>query len=136
MTSSCMKINCQNPTRAFNDFCALHEPTPLGVTEEYTGGSVSYYQVSVKDPVNTSLVGYVAECSDIIEALNMSFAEGNAFKAIWRSCAARSLGLKKKGYTDGLYDAEKVVFYGERMVIMAERLAETLLENPTPLQPN
>lgn len=46
----------------------------------------------------------------------MSYAEGNAFKAIWRRCAARTLGVKKRGYTDGLYDAEKVEFFGSRMV--------------------
>ncbi|MNQ61504.1 hypothetical protein D3C85_758190 [compost metagenome] len=45
----------------------------------------------------------------------MNYAEGNAFKAIWRRCAAR-MGLSKRGYEDGLYDAEKVVFFGERMV--------------------
>ena len=31
-------------------------------------------------------------------------------------CAARTLGAKKRGYTDGLYDAEKVAFFGARMV--------------------
>lgn len=46
----------------------------------------------------------------------MSYAEGNAFKAIWRLCATRTLGPKKRGYTDGLYDAEKVAFFGARMV--------------------
>jgi hypothetical protein len=50
----------------------------------------------------------------------MNYAEGNAFKAIWRSCAARNLGLAKDGYKDGLYDAEKVVFFGKRMVEQAK----------------
>ena len=82
---------------------------------EYTGGPVSYYKVHIPNP--TSLPAhYTAECNDIIEALGMSFAEGEAFKAIWRTCAARTLGMAKKGYTDGLYDAEKVAFYGQRMV--------------------
>jgi len=82
--------------------------------EEYTGSSVSYYKVKVEKPT-TIAESYEAECNDIIEALNMNYAEGNAFKAIWRKCAAR-LGKSKKGYTDGLYDSEKVVFFGERMV--------------------
>jgi hypothetical protein len=82
---------------------------------EYTGGSVSYYRVKVAKPTSEDLPAYEAECNDIIESLRMSYAEGNAFKAIWRMCAAR-LGKSKKGYTDGLYDAEKVEFFGKRMV--------------------
>ena len=83
---------------------------------EYTGGSVSYYRVTVGRPTSEELGPYTAECNDIIEALGMNYAEGNAFKAIWRRCAARTLGKAKAGYKDGLYDAEKVVFFGERMV--------------------
>lgn len=82
---------------------------------EYTGGSVSYYQVRVTN-ATSGQDAYTAECNDIIEALGMTYAEGNAFKAIWRRCAARTLGLSKAGYKDGLYDAEKVVFFGQRMV--------------------
>ena len=82
---------------------------------EYTGGSVSYYKAPVAAPLSGG-APYVAECNDIIEALGMTYAEGNAFKAIWRLCAARTLGAKKRGYTDGLYDAEKVAFFGARMV--------------------
>ena len=89
------------------------------MTKEYTGGSVSYYKVHVSNP--TTIVGeYDAECNDIIEALGMNYAEGNAFKAIWRSCAARSLGLSKQGYTDGMYDAEKAQFFSGRMVEQAK----------------
>lgn len=82
---------------------------------EYTGGSVSYYRVQITSPTSGS-DAYQAECNDIIEALGMNYAEGNAFKAIWRKCAARTLGKAKAGYEDGLYDAEKVVFFGQRMV--------------------
>ena len=84
-------------------------------TAEYTSGSVSYYKAPVAAPLS-GCAPYVAECNDIIEALGMTYAEGNAFKAIWRLCAARTLGAKKRGYTDGLYDAEKVEFFGARMV--------------------
>lgn len=88
-------------------------PAPPEDTREYTGKSVNYYKVDITNP--TSLIDpYVAECNDIIEALNMTYAEGNQFKAIWRSCAARTLGLSKKGYTDLKYDAEKAVFFAER----------------------
>lgn len=83
---------------------------------EYTGGSSSYYSLEVK---NTTSGGpaYMAECNDIIEALGMNFAEGNAFKALWRRAAQRTLGKVKKGAdADGLYDAEKVEFFGKRLV--------------------
>lgn len=87
--------------------------------KEYTGGSVGYYSVPVPRPTTQGRPAYMAECNDIIEALGMNYAEGNAFKAIWRSCAAR-LGKSKDGYRDGLYDAEKVVFFGKRMVEQAK----------------
>lgn len=92
------------------------EKQATNVNKEYTGGSVSYYTVQVKQPTNKNLPPYAAECNDIIEALGMNYAEGNAFKAIWRSCAARNLGKGKDGYKDGKYDAEKVVFFGQRML--------------------
>ena len=85
------------------------------MTKEYTGGSVSYYRVKITHPTKIA-APYEAECNDIIEALGMTYAEGNAFKAIWRKCAARTLGVSKAGYSDGLYDAEKVEFFGRRMV--------------------
>lgn len=90
--------------------------------KEYTGGSVSYYSVAVPNPT-TGSNPYTAECNDIIEALGMNYAEGNAFKAIWRMCAARQ-GRSKQGYKDALYDAEKVVFFGARMVEMAKASKE------------
>lgn len=89
--------------------------------QEYTGGSVSYYRVTVSDPTSADLQPYEAECNDIIESLGMTYAEGNAFKAIWRKCAARTLGKVKQGYKDGLYDAEKVEFFGARMVAVSRR---------------
>ena len=86
------------------------------MAEEYTGGSVSYYAVDINRPLDEKADPYKAECQDIIDALGMDFNEGCAFKAIWRRAAARNLGLRKKGYDDGLYDAQKVEFYGARMV--------------------
>lgn len=88
----------------------------MKTNDEYTGGSTTYYQVEITHPINEQAQPYTAECQDIIDALGMTFNEGNAFKALWRRCAARTLGKSKRGYTDGLYDAEKVVFYGERLV--------------------
>lgn len=79
---------------------------------EYTGGSVSYYKIRIENPT-TAPEPYTAECNDIIEALGMDYAEGNAFKAIWRACAARK-GMLKKGYDSPKYDWEKVKFFAER----------------------
>jgi hypothetical protein len=94
------------------------------MSNEYTGSDVNYYVVEVAQPKR--MRPYAAECEDIIEALGMTFAEGCAFKAIWRSCAARSLGLTKKGQDEhGVYDAEKVIYYGGRMVAQRKRLAGT-----------
>lgn len=85
---------------------------------QYTGGSSDYYKVFVTNPTTLG-EPYWAECNDIIEALSMDFAEGNAFKAIWRKAKARQ-GVKKKGYDNGVYDSEKVVFFGERMLVKAK----------------
>lgn len=108
-----------------NGPCALHPhyaPAPYmpvsglpgAPIAEHTGGPVSYYLVAVTNP-NQGSTAYMAECGDIIEALGMNFNEGNAFKAIWRSAAARTL-KKLKHAGDPVYDAEKVVFYGQRML--------------------
>ena len=86
--------------------------------DQYTGGSSNYYKVFVKNPT-TLEEPYEAECNDIIESLKMTFAEGNAFKAIWRKAKARQ-GVKKKGYDNGVYDSEKVVFFGQRMLVEAK----------------
>lgn len=87
---------------------------------EKTGGDVNYYLVDIKDPKR--LEPYKAECEDIIEAMQMSFAEGNLFKALWRSCASRTLGLHKEGQdAEGIYDAEKMVYYANRVLVQRKR---------------
>lgn len=91
------------------------EPIVAKDTREYTGNSVSYYRIPVVDPTTPKVEPYVAECNDIIESLGLNYAEGNVLKAIWRIAAARK-GLSKRGYTDGVYDAEKIVFFGNRIL--------------------
>ncbi len=97
-------------------------PSPDQVGEK-SGGNVNYYLVEVIRPKRPEFKLYVAECEDIIEALQMTFAEGCAFKALWRSCAARTLGKKKAG-GDEVYDAEKLVYYSNRVLVARQRAVE------------
>jgi hypothetical protein len=90
-----------------------------------TGGSSDYYKARIHSPT-TAPLPYIAECNDVIEALQMNFAEGNAFKAIWRKAAAR-LGNGKPGTTDR-YDAEKIVFFGLRLLDMAKEAEQKARE--------
>lgn len=101
---------------------------------EYTGGKVSYYEVDVLSPTREGRAPYTAECNDVIEALGMTFPEGEAFKAIWRKAAARMLATIKKGYDKGLYDAEKAAFYGSRMVVIEKLLQELSQGEPVESQ--
>ena len=89
------------------------------VLGEYTGGSSSYYTIHIANPTTEGRPAYDAECNDIIEALDMNYAEGNAFKALWRRAAARK-GMRKKGYDNGLYDSEKVEFFGKRLIVQSK----------------
>ena len=81
--------------------------------------STNYYQVSVDQPIDTESQPYVAECADIIEALNMTFNEGEAFKAIWRLAAARQ-GRGKAGNKPE-YDADKAAHYGARIAAQVRK---------------
>lgn len=89
------------------------------VAQQKTGGSVDYYKCHVADPISKG-EPYTAESIDIIEALGMTFAEGEAFKAIWRTCTGR-MGGAVKADNKALYNAEKVEFFGARMVRAAKR---------------
>lgn len=101
-------------------------PKPLkSPVAEYSGGSSDYYQVDITSTTTKGRPAYIAECNDIIEALGMNFAEGNAFKALWRRAAQRTLGKRKAGAKDdGLYDAQKVEFFGARLVAQSKGLAD------------
>lgn len=89
---------------------------PAKPSRPLTGGSSDYYKVEVPNPTSGSNP-YMAECNDIIEALGMSYAEGNVFKAVWRLAAARQ-GNGKAGSTP-IYEAEKVEYFGKRLVVQA-----------------
>lgn len=91
----------------------LDEIELVGKTTKNTGLSTNYYKLEITKPANLP-DPYTCECQDIIERLGMSFNEGEAFKALWRKAARRTLGLTKEG-VDGLYDAEKIKYFGERV---------------------
>lgn len=83
-----------------------------------SGAHGEYYELTIQRPKSGG-AAYKAECQDIIEALKMDFNEGNAFKALWRRAAGR-LGNVKKGNEDPLYDAQKIKFYGTRILEQEE----------------
>lgn len=97
----------------------LHKPAEQA---GLTGGKLSgnhYYRVDVAEPISPELKPYTAECGDIIEALGMTFNEGEAFKALWRLAAARQ-GRGKPGNKPE-YDADKVAHYGGRVAVQTKR---------------
>ena len=83
---------------------------------ENSGGSCDYYKVAVSNPTTAGNPTYVAECNDMIEALDMTYAEANMFKEIWRTAAARTLGKVKEGNTTKR-GAEKILFFAKRNAI-------------------
>lgn len=92
------------------------------VEGENSGGDVDYYRVLIEDPKRPDVTPYMAECEDIIEHLGMDFAEGSAFKSIWRKAAQRTLGHLKRGNdAHGVRDSEKAEYYGKRQVAIAKR---------------
>lgn len=91
-------------------------------TAPLTGGKLKgnhYYRVDVAEPISPEVQPYTAECADIIEALGMTFNEGEAFKALWRLAAARQ-GRGKPGAAPQ-YDADKVAHYGARVAAQTKR---------------
>lgn len=98
---------------------SAHNPDYVNVVgmesqrQALTGGSSDYYKLEIN--------GLVIECNDIIKALGLNFAQGNVFKAVWR-IGADNIGKGKPGNTR-LYNAEKVVFFGNDMVEMEKAQA-------------
>ena len=87
------------------------------------GGLTNYYLVSVKHPQREEHQSYIAECEDIIEALELNFDEANIFKEIWRTANARK-GNAKQGQND-LRAAEKIYHYAGRILKRAIRSIES-----------
>ena len=93
--------------------CAV-DINPSGLT----GGSSDYYKVRVDRPTSGG-DPYMAECNDIIEALCMEYDVANAFKAAWRVAALRQ-GRGKPGQDSAVYDGEKIVFFGQRIIVRSK----------------
>lgn len=79
---------------------------------ENSGFKCSYYEIKIDNPVHQKNP-YIAECSDIIEALELDWNEANAFKTLWRKAAARQ--GKKKRNNNAIRDAEKIKYSVDRM---------------------
>lgn len=104
----------------------LEQAPSLAPTDSGSGGGKlkgdSYYRATVTAPVSDELQPYTAECADIIEALDMTFNEGEAFKALWRLAAARQ-GRGKPG-NKPQYDADKAAHYGQRVAAHTRKTQE------------
>jgi len=79
-----------------------------------SGGSNDYYSVPINNPTKPNVDPYVTECNDIIENLNLTYAEANILKAIWRIAAWRN-GWQDKHPPE--YDSEKIQFFSRRVRI-------------------
>lgn len=98
------------------------KPGKINPPPALNGGKLSgdhYYRVRVDAPISDEVDPYTAECSDIIEALNMTFNEGEAFKALWRLAASRQ-GRGKPG-SKAQYDADKIAHYGARVAAQTRK---------------
>ena len=80
---------------------------------EDSGGSCNYYKADIENPTTPYVLPYTAECNDLIETLDMTYAEANMFKEIWRTAAARTLGKEKAGHS-AVRGAEKIQFFAAR----------------------
>jgi len=118
--NQCKKIGCTHTT--FNplyDYCDDCLTTKHVVTDQQqsSGSDNDYWLADIKDPKR--LQPYKAECEDLIEYFQMSFQEGEAFKALWRNGMLK-LGFGKPG-DSAVRNAEKVHHFGKRMEVIENR---------------
>jgi len=86
--------------------------------KEISGGNTNYYLINIPNPKR--LDPYVVEVEDIIEALDMSFAEGTILKSLIRLCQLRK-NLGKPG-SSPLYESQKIKYYSDRLLAKYEKL--------------
>ena len=106
------------------DFCdtcdwqSNREPANAEQPVEQTSGADNDYWVAhIIDPKR--LEPCSVECDDLIELFQMSYQEGEAFKAHWRNGQLR-IGNGKPGDTH-LRNAEKFTYYSGRQLVMEHR---------------
>lgn len=104
----------------------MNQPIEIKSETQLNGGLTSYYLCRVEHPQREAQIPYVAECEDIIEALQMNPDEANIFKELWRSANAR-LQNGKVGHTP-LYSAQKLIHYSARIHRRVLRLGSSLIE--------
>lgn len=80
-----------------------NEPKASGLDNDY-------WLLDIQHPKR--LEPHKVECEDIIEAMDMPFAEATVFKSLWRLMQLRR-GRGKPGSTEK-YEAEKMVYYSAR----------------------
>jgi hypothetical protein len=85
--------------------------------KEITGSNVNYYLIDVSHPKR--LEPYVAEVEDIIESLDMNFAEGTILKSLVRLCKLKQ-NFGKPG-SSRLYEAQKIKYYADRILAQAQQ---------------
>lgn len=85
-----------------------------------TGNDVNYYLIDVPHPKRNN--PYVCEVEDLIESLDMTFAEGTILKSLIRLCKLRQ-NLGKPG-SHPVYEAEKIKYYSERLLIITKTKQE------------
>ena len=105
---------CANPNiEHISDEDTVHNADDEPAAVSGSAGA-NWYKIDLPD-----LVDGQSTCQEVIEALDLDFNEGEALKSIWRKARERQ-GHGKPGSTPK-YNAEKVAYYGDRMVIQANR---------------
>lgn len=87
-----------------------------------TGSNVNYYLIEVPNPKR--LEPYVCEVEDLIESLDMTFAEGTILKSLIRLCKLRQdLG---KPNSNPIYESEKIKYYADRLIVITKNKSRPL----------
>ena len=113
----CINLIPDNLSADICDECLNHKAS--NDTEQMTtsGADNDYWVAHITDPKR--LEPCSVECDDLIELFQMSYQEGEAFKAQWRNGMLR-LGKGKPGDTH-LRNAQKTHYYSGRQVVVEER---------------
>jgi hypothetical protein len=125
---NCKTLGCSAyvTIKSGHDFCDVcncrssKESSNTELSDEQTSGADNDYWVAqITNPKR--LEPCSVECDDLIELFQMSYQEGEAFKAHWRNGQLR-LGKGKPGDTH-LRNAQKFNYYSGRQLVMEHRKA-------------